>query len=64
MREHSFDLASVEVTASSLASYDAVLLLTDHSAFDYGMIAEHASLIVDTRGAFRDMPANGKVVRA
>jgi UDP-N-acetyl-D-glucosamine dehydrogenase len=47
-----------------LASYDAVLLLTDHSAFDYGMIAEHASLIVDTRGAFRDMPANGKVVRA
>ena len=64
MRDHNFDLASVELTEQSLGSYDAVVLLTDHAAFDYQMIAQHASLIIDTRGRFRDGAAKGKVVRA
>lgn len=53
MREHSFDLASVNLTPAALASYDAVVLLTDHSDFDYELILEHAQLIVDTRGRYR-----------
>src|SRR3546814_457259 len=53
MRQHRFDLASVAVTPDTLASYDAVVLLTDHSAFDYEMIQEHAPLLIDTRGKFR-----------
>ena len=61
MREHSFDLASVELTPESVAEFDAVLLLTDHSAFDYGMIRENAKVLVDTRGKYRD---DGRVVRA
>lgn len=52
MREHSFDLRSIDLTPQTLAEYDAVLLLTDHSDFDYDMIAAHASLIIDTRGKF------------
>ncbi len=32
---------------------DCVVLLTDHSAFDYGAIARAARRIVDTRNAFR-----------
>ena len=32
---------------------DCVVLLTDHSAFDYGAIARSARRIVDTRNAFR-----------
>lgn len=62
MREHRFDLKSVELTPESLASYDAVVLLTDHSEFDYGMIRDHAPLVVDTRGKYRD--PDPKVVRA
>jgi UDP-N-acetyl-D-glucosamine dehydrogenase len=62
MREHKFDLDSVELTPQALASYDAVVLLTDHSKFDYAMILEHADLIVDTRGKFRT--ASPKVVKA
>ena len=62
MREHKFDLASVDLTPETLASYDAVVLLTDHSDFDYGAILEHAQLIVDTRGKFRAQ--NPKVVKA
>lgn len=30
-----------------------MLLVTDHSAYDYGWIASKARLIVDTRNAFR-----------
>lgn len=52
MREHHFDLSSVPVTPELLAGYDCVLLATDHARFDYGMIAEHAQLIVDSRGKF------------
>ncbi|MDZ7588481.1 MAG: nucleotide sugar dehydrogenase [Parasphingorhabdus sp.] len=54
MREHSFDLASVALTPQVIAGYDAVLLLTDHSDFDYAMIADNANILIDTRGKYRD----------
>jgi UDP-N-acetyl-D-glucosamine dehydrogenase len=53
MREHHFDLASVDLTPENLSSYDAVILLTDHELFDYDMIAAHAQLIIDSRGKYR-----------
>ncbi|MDB5933610.1 MAG: UDP-N-acetyl-D-glucosamine dehydrogenase, partial [Massilia sp.] len=62
MREHQFDLASVELTAESIASFDVVLLATSHRAFDYGLIQQHAQLIVDTRGVYLDRLHN--VVKA
>ena len=62
MRNHSFDLSSVEMTPEALASYDAVMLLTDHSGFDYEMIAAHAPLVIDTRGRMRGL--KGEVRRA
>lgn len=54
MREHHFDLASVELSAESVSSYDCVVVLTDHSDFPYDLILENARLIVDTRGKYRD----------
>lgn len=42
---------SVPLDAATLASYDAVLIATDHAAVDYGLVAESAKLIVDTRNA-------------
>ena len=62
MREHSFDLTSVELTPAALASFDAVVVLTDHSDFDYVDILKHADLIIDTRGKYR--MAHPKVVKA
>ena len=52
MREHRFDLSSVELTRESLAAYDCVLLATDHDKFDYDLIKESAKLIVDSRGRY------------
>jgi len=62
MREHKFDLASVALTAETLAGYDAVLLATDHDSFDYALIGAKAKLLVDTRGRFRQPQQN--VVKA
>ncbi|MEM9471088.1 MAG: nucleotide sugar dehydrogenase [Pseudomonadota bacterium] len=53
-REHA-DMAgrkSAELTAGAVAGYNAVLVATDHDAIDYGLLAEHARLVVDTRNAF------------
>lgn len=53
MRAHHFDLHSVELNESALKAADCVILATAHNAFDYELIAKHASLVVDTRGAFK-----------
>ena len=62
MREHYFDLESIPITPKSIASFDCVLLATNHDDFDYALIQEHAQLIVDTRGVYLDSLAN--VVKA
>jgi UDP-N-acetyl-D-glucosamine dehydrogenase len=62
MREHKFDLSSVPVTADTLASYDVVLLATDHDRFDYDLIEKHAPLVIDARGRYRGTYPN--IVRA
>ena len=43
---------SVELTRETLEAADAVLIATDHDGVDYGLVAAHARLIVDTRNAF------------
>jgi UDP-N-acetyl-D-glucosamine dehydrogenase len=53
MRKHRFDLSSIELTPETVAVADAVLLLTDHSAFDYEMIRSNARILIDTRGRYR-----------
>jgi UDP-N-acetyl-D-glucosamine dehydrogenase len=55
-------MRSLDLTAATLETQDAVVLVTDHAAVDYGLIARHARLIVDTRGVYRT-PA-GNVVQA
>lgn len=62
MRDHRFDLRSVALTADAISTYDALLLVTDHDAFDYARILRHARLIVDTRGVYLDRAPN--VVKA
>jgi len=62
MRRHQFELQSVELTPEALQHLDCVLLITDHDDFPYDLIAAHASLIVDTRGVYRDDEPN--VVKA
>ena len=62
MRKYCFDLASINPTPDRIASYDLLLLTTDHDKFNYEMFQQHANLIVDTRGIYLDILPN--VVKA
>lgn len=46
-------ISSVDSNPDSIREYDCVVLATDHTCFDYPMIAENAKLIVDTRNGFK-----------
>jgi UDP-N-acetyl-D-glucosamine dehydrogenase len=58
MREHSFDLSSVNLTPQSLDAYDAVVLATDHDEFDYDLLQKHSQIIIDTRGKYTQSYSN------
>ena len=58
MREHYFDLSSIELSSDKIAGYDLLLLATDHDVFDYDLIQENAQLIVDTRGRYLESMDN------
>lgn len=44
-------ITSVSMNARELKKYDAVVILANHSVYDYDFIVKHARLIVDTRNA-------------
>jgi len=46
-------LIAVEPTPDAIAAADCVLILTNHSSFDYATIADRAALVVDTRNALK-----------
>ncbi|MGA9174003.1 MAG: nucleotide sugar dehydrogenase [Thermoactinomyces sp.] len=46
---------TVPLTEELLESSDLVLITTDHSAFDYELIAKKAKVIFDTRNALKDV---------
>ena len=57
MREHCFDLSSVEFNSETLQGYDCVIIATNHDRFDYELIQQNAKLLIDTRGVY-STPAN------
>lgn len=52
VRQYSYQMASTPITEEILAAVDCVLVATDHTAYDYDFILQHAKLIVDTRNVF------------
>jgi UDP-N-acetyl-D-glucosamine dehydrogenase len=56
------DLRSVPLTAGRLKKSDAVIIATDHSAYNFPWIIRHAPLVVDTRHAVKKR--SRKVIKA
>nr|WP_313402590.1 nucleotide sugar dehydrogenase [Pseudomonas sp.] len=52
-RDYHFDLKSIQLSADNIASYDCLVLATDHDNFDYDLLGNQARLIVDTRGRLK-----------
>jgi UDP-N-acetyl-D-glucosamine dehydrogenase len=54
MRHYNFEgMKSMPLDPKTVASYDCILIATDHSSYDYQMLVESAQLVVDTRNATR-----------
>jgi UDP-N-acetyl-D-glucosamine dehydrogenase len=59
-------LHSVELTAETLCEADCVVILAKHRDVDYGLIAQHADIVVDTRDALSPevrREAKGNIIR-
>jgi len=52
------DLRSVDIDEDKLKSYDAVVIITDHSNIDYQMIQKYSSIVIDTRNAIKGKYSN------
>ncbi|MEZ6164283.1 MAG: UDP binding domain-containing protein [Phycisphaerales bacterium] len=51
MRNYKFNMNSVALDAQTLGEADCVVIVTDHEITDWDAIAQHASLVIDTRNA-------------
>jgi UDP-N-acetyl-D-glucosamine dehydrogenase len=64
MRHHHLPaMSSQSLTPEFLAGQDVVLIATDHSAFNYDLIVEHAPLVLDTRNATRNVKTGREKIR-
>jgi len=52
-RGRKYDLNMTCEPLDHLEQYDAVVIVTDHSSYDYGQIVKQAQLVIDTRNATR-----------
>ena len=48
-------LKSIEASPEEIAKHDCVIILTDHSAYDFRKIVGAAKLVVDTRNSTKDL---------
>ncbi len=51
-------LKSVELSKKTIANYDCVFILTDHSNVNYNLIKKYSKLIVDTRDIYKEKSDN------
>ena len=61
-RKYKFAMKSVSLAGKNISKYDIVVIVTDHSEYNYTFIVQHAKLIVDTRNALKDVHKSNKMV--
>jgi len=60
-RGRKYDLQMHNTPLENLPQYDAVLIVTDHSDYDYAKIVREAKLVIDTRNATKGIEAENIV---
>ncbi len=58
--EHGIRMKAEKFSAATLRKADCVVVVTDHGAFDYRMVAKEAKMVVDARNALKGR--NGKKI--
>ncbi len=60
--EDNMTLTSVELSEGLVESMDCVILVTNHSSYDYQWLVDHSNIFVDTRNVTKDLADPKKVV--
>jgi UDP-N-acetyl-D-glucosamine dehydrogenase len=60
--EDPLNLLSVDLTDEVLESMDCVILVTNHSDYDYQRFVEHSKIFIDTRNVTKDIQAAKGVI--
>ena len=60
-RGRKYDLHMTNTALDDLHQYDCVLIITDHTSYDYARIVRESQLVVDTRNATRGIQADNIV---
>lgn len=56
---------SINLNYDQLDSYDAVIIITDHSTYDWNKIVSHSKLVIDTRNVTANIPdPDHKIIKA
>jgi UDP-N-acetyl-D-glucosamine dehydrogenase len=55
-------MRSVPLSAQTLEMADLVLIATDHADVDYQLVANHAKVVLDTRGIMRGMEGRARII--
>ena len=55
-------MTSIDLTAGAVKASDCVVIVTDHTAYDYAMLGENAKIIVDSRNAMKKVKSPKAVV--
>ena len=55
-------LKSTRLSANSLKDFDCVVIITNHSAYNYKWVARNSRLILDTRNALKSIKCQEKII--
>jgi UDP-N-acetyl-D-glucosamine dehydrogenase len=63
LKINDIDLKSVKLTVQTLKDSDCVVIVTDHTNVDYGLVAKHAKVVIDTRNVLKGASQRANIVR-
>lgn len=63
IKEGVLNCRSTSIAPSSLKKYDCVVIVTNHSCYDYKKICDAASLVMDTRNATKKIRTRTKILK-
>lgn len=61
--EGEFKLQSVPLNEKTLKEADCVVIITNHSSYNYKMICKNAKLVMDTRNATKGIKGSAKIIK-
>ncbi len=62
-RKYQYNKKSIKFSTSTIKSYTAAIIVTDHDNIDYKKLLKNSKLIFDTRGVYQNIEGNNKIIK-